>query len=221
MIVSGFHRRRDPNNDDNVVNIFVWPGAPLGTWTVTIIPRSLARGEVHGWIERVQGGRQSVFESADSSFTTNTICNGRRTITVAACDVRSGIATPGRFSSSGPTRDLRHKPDLAAPGVGIRSAMSTVVVEGQRRRNGLTVMSGTSMAAPHVAGSACLVFEAGGRHLWAEDVRQILTQTAAPVANTPSRVGHGLVDIDAAVSRARTWRSISSNRVARVPGARQ
>src|SRR5690606_33292358 len=77
-------------------------------------------------------------------------------------------AEPGRpaayFSSEGPTRDGRQKPDLSAPGRSVRAARS----KGLRRRYpdnerwrtaGTVAMDGTSMAAPHVAGAIALYLQ--------------------------------------------------------------
>lgn len=56
-----------------------------------------------------------------------------------------------RFSSYGPTRDDRvKKPDLAAPGLAIEAAKAGT-------SDGIKVMDGTSMPAPHVAGSIALL----------------------------------------------------------------
>ena len=55
------------------------------------------------------------------------------------------------FSSRGPTADGRIKPDLFGPGVRIQSAST---------RGGYTTASGTSFAAPYVAGVVALMLEA-------------------------------------------------------------
>ncbi|WP_158645733.1 S8 family serine peptidase [Stackebrandtia albiflava] len=63
-----------------------------------------------------------------------------------AYDVNNEIAY---FSSRGPGRDGQIKPDLAAPGVAVRSAYSN---------GGYGLMSGTSMASPHTAGVVALMW---------------------------------------------------------------
>ncbi|PPK97339.1 peptidase inhibitor I9 [Kineococcus xinjiangensis] len=74
----------------------------------------------------------------------------------------TGIVTPtpqiAGFSSRGPTLasdgDVL-KPDIAAPGVGILAAVAPQPGNGENDFGG---MSGTSMASPHIAGLAALIF---------------------------------------------------------------
>jgi hypothetical protein len=112
-------------------------------------------------------------------------------ITVGA--TTSGAApTMASFSASGPTAlSLRLKPDVVAPGSSILSSQP----------GGFGELSGTSMAAPHVAGAVALLLQ---RHPeWTPaQVKAALTATARPVGAAkpvgPLRAGAGLVDVAAA-----------------------
>lgn len=99
-------------------------------------------------------------------------------------------------SSRGPTADGRAKPDLSAPGVGIVSAQSGTV-------DGYAKLSGTSMAAPFVAGLALLMLEVDPG-LTSDALKRLLTDTAAD-RGAPGRdleYGAGVVDPYAALRAA-------------------
>ena len=96
------------------------------------------------------------------------------------------------FSSTG------DQVELAAPGVGINST---------KLGGGYIEFNGTSMASPHVAGSAALVIAAGitdsnGNGLINDEVRQALDSTALDLgtAGRDSLYGFGLVNVAAAVA---------------------
>ena len=110
-------------------------------------------------------------------------------------------ATPSEFSARA-VRGPALKPDVAAPGNTIASALTA-------SGSGVLVLSGTSMAAPHVAGIAAVVRQAHPDWSVAE-VKAAVVNTAGadvysrdgqlgPIA-APNRVGAGRVDAAAAVS---------------------
>jgi subtilisin family serine protease len=95
-----------------------------------------------------------------------------RAITVAA-ETESG-PTIASFSAGGPTPlSLRLKPDVTAPGVSVLSSVP-------RSEGTWQAFSGTSMAAPHVAGAAALL-EQRHRGWTVEQLKSALVQTGQPV----------------------------------------
>lgn len=105
------------------------------------------------------------------------------------------------FSSWGPTAELGLKPDVSAPGGLIRSTWPTT------QFGGYNVISGTSMASPHVAGAAAVLLSAGKSP---SDVATLLSNYAEPTVwagnpglgfyDSPLRQGAGLIKVDRAVA---------------------
>ncbi|MCS7006605.1 MAG: S8 family serine peptidase, partial [Gaiellaceae bacterium] len=121
--------------------------------------------------------------------------NAAQAISVGAVELASTSAAHADFSSVGPTPiSLRLKPDVVAPGVRILSATPD---------GGWAAYSGTSMAAPHVAGAAALLRQ---RHpTWtAAQIRSALVQTGSLLRDRANRLlgpafqGGGVVDLAAA-----------------------
>ena len=123
-------------------------------------------------------------------------------VTIGATDSSDVIAS---FSSRGPvplSGGGWRKPDLAAPGVGVRSSVLN---------NSYTELSGTSMAAPHVGGAVALLWSAHPSLRQNVDWTEwVLEHSATPrttgqgcggdgPAQVPNNVyGYGLLNIQAA-----------------------
>ena len=203
-----YHRRHDPSNGDHHVDIFLDPAtAPAGAWRVTLIGDDVVDGRFDAWVERDSGcaSCQSRFDARDAVplRTTGTIANGFRAVAVGAYDPRDAGLALAPFSSCGPTRDGRQKPDLVAPGVRIIAARSAP-------RAGtwtpVTVKSGTSMAAPHVTGTIACMLEVARRPLWIHETRRLLMGSARGVNVAPAdaaRFGSGYLDPARSIAGAR------------------
>ncbi|MEV4411076.1 S8 family serine peptidase [Catellatospora sp. NPDC049609] len=126
---------------------------------------------------------------------TGRLAAGPIDVTVQGEDVTDRIAS---FSSRGPSLRFGLKPELVAPGVGIRSTVPTALFGP-----GQYLMSGTSMAAPHVAGAAALLRQLHPGQAPAA-VLSTLVGTAKPVGGTPTAYGSGRLDVAAAARAALT-----------------
>jgi len=105
-----------------------------------------------------------------------------RNTTTRSDDVRSGS------SSVGPTLNGRRKPDIAAPGSSIMSTNSDWATEAD-----FINKSGTSMAAPHVAGAIILMEDGGNHTAMAQKAVLINTADAWDSNNTSSTADDGQV----------------------------
>ncbi|SDK26509.1 S8 family peptidase [Sediminibacillus albus] len=164
-----------------------WGGGPgLDEWY---------RPMVQNWIS---AGIVPVFSAGNDGPGDGTIAapaNYPEVIAVAATDASDGLAS---FSSRGPSPyNGEIKPDIAAPGVNIRSS-----VPGSDYESG---WNGTSMAGPHVAGTAALLLQADNA-LTVQEVKEILMETADTTTSSqypedPNEgFGHGIVNAFNAVS---------------------
>jgi subtilisin family serine protease len=196
-----FHMQLNPSDvgsGDSQLRIELGNGkAPVahGTWMLEIVVPEDAKTAraLHAWIGR-GGGMPSEFTGSIHEEMTVTVPGTASTvITVGAVEA----ATPtglGPFSSFGPTRDGREKPDVAAPGVAVRAARGGTANESR-------VESGTSMAAPHVAGAIALVLS---RAVDRQNLPSASQLRAALVQSTKNYNGHfdpgegfGVVDVAA------------------------
>jgi subtilisin family serine protease len=196
-----YNRAKDPNNFDNHIDFFLYPGASPGLWSVTIRADSVSDGSFHAWLERDDAcfRCQTRFRAFDCEdlYTTGTLANSHIPLVVGAYDAHSNSREVAPFSSVGPTRDNRPKPDLVAPGVGVLAARSAL--RGWRMSPGRVVRkSGTSMAAPHVTGTVALCLQGAKRPIWSHEIRALILEAASPVnvqIGDLLRYGRGYLDI--------------------------
>jgi subtilisin family serine protease len=114
-----------------------------------------------------------------------------QTLAVGATDQNDKIAS---FSSRGPVQwktGTFIKPDVSAPGVGVLSS-----VPG----GGYKSYSGTSMATPHVAGTAALIYQ-GAPNATIEAVKGLLEKNAVDLGDhgQDNVFGYGRIDAMASI----------------------
>lgn len=108
------------------------------------------------------------------------------------------------FSSMGPTRDGRQKPDVSAPGQAIAAARSSSAAFSDQvllaPGGKYVIEQGTSMASPHIAGLVALMLQAKPT-LTAAQIRSALRSTARTDANVGAvpntQWGYGKADAQA------------------------
>jgi subtilisin family serine protease len=169
------------------------------TWTVTLrADRVNAGGRWDAWVDTESCGYPgATFTSGqgyaiDSSDTVGVPGTARYVITVGAYTIRTRLTADSgsaggnpenagfisAFSSLGPTRDGRIKPDVTAPGTIIISDRSSAAPHNNMDPDAYhTAMAGTSMATPHVAGVVALMLQYEPE-LNATDISAILKNTA-------------------------------------------
>ncbi|KAL7951248.1 peptidase S8/S53 domain-containing protein [Trichoderma barbatum] len=134
-------------------------------------------------------------EGNTGPFYSSSGANGHNVLSVAAVNVTgnpnistsdpSAAPIPALFTSWGPTNELLLKPDIGAPGFEIVST-----VPG----NDFDSMSGTSMAAPYIAGIAALyISKHGGRELHGPGFAKML---ANRIVSSGVSIGWAVDDVD-------------------------
>ena len=181
LAVFASSRLTEPNNGGNVLGIYLAPGLPVGDWTIRL--RSLGGDTVdyHAWVERLDSA-QSSFARPVPTHTLGSISTGRLSIVVGSYDAHKASFPISSFSSSGPTRDGREKPEISAPG-------GFVIAAHSRTGTGVVRKSGTSMAAPAVTGLVALMLAEAARNGVQLSINDIRAKLAAGAEQQPPVAG--------------------------------
>lgn len=223
----------DARNSDRWFQIVLYDFASSnppaqGTYTVTLtnVNASSPYSEVltyHTWLYN-KSDNSFALASGDNTYIVGSPGSAKDAITVGAHVTRwrwhnyagssynySGTEESddiAEFSSNGPLRDGTTKPEIAAPGKGVISSLSTFSsagtsrqVEGQKH----FLNQGTSMACPVVSGAVALLLQANSS-LTDSDVKSLLTSNAISDSYTGSvpnnTWGYGKLDALTAMAKA-------------------
>jgi endonuclease G len=169
-----------------------------GPWCLVVRADEIrSSGLVHAWLERDNVRPIKLTSHLSELCTLSIPGTARSVISVASIDASQPYKVAS-YSSAGPTRDGREKPDLAAPGEGIIAARGGTLQDVRQE-------SGTSMATPHVTGAIALLFSRQERRriadpnvlqLNANQCRQALTQSTQNFNGRFTReMGYGALDV--------------------------
>jgi len=216
-----------------VMRVYSPKNLPREGWTATLTGKSIAGdGAWDAWIASDGEFTPGLGYEVTSRKTVSIPATTHSTIAVGAYVTRMrwtgkdggswNYSTSERqgdiavFSSIGPTRDGRLKPEICAPGKGIVAPRSSDVKPKDSDPDDFyTVKAGTSMAAPHVAGIVALALQYN-QHLGPNQAKSILQLTGKHDANTgemdPAQGstvwGYGKADAKLAVPRSSGMHSI-------------
>ncbi len=219
-------------NRDNRILIRISRGTAAsvitGNWTINLTEISNNAATFDAWIQR--GNAHPTFpNSPDSRRSSISIPGTSREVIAVGCyqtkpggtTAAAGARNISSFSSRGPTRDGRIKPDISAPGEDIMAPLSSSIPSpgaGLVDSTGkYQLMAGTSMATPHVTGAVALILQKTPSLRQAQVVEILkrsaradsLTGTGNAVPN--NNWGYGKLDVAAALTanvptlQSRNW----------------
>ncbi|HEX6096037.1 MAG TPA: S8 family serine peptidase [Thermoanaerobaculia bacterium] len=172
-VLAGVERAIDPNDDGDPSDRADVVNMSLGGFATPDDPviAAVERGAAAGVVFSLAAGNTAALGGLGSPGLAPSA------ITVAASDLEDKVAT---FSTGGPAGGTWSlKPEIAAPGVDIVSSVLS---------NRTIKASGTSMAAPHVAGVAALLLEQHP-HWTPQDVKTAIVSTAKPILGRQEQAG--------------------------------
>ncbi|MDB8798415.1 bifunctional germination protease/germinant receptor pseudoprotease CspBA [Romboutsia sp. 1001216sp1] len=164
-----------------------------GIWKLVFTPIDVVVGNVNIYLPTSEGiSKDTRFLGADKNLTVTVPGTASKVITVGSFNSRTDNVSV--FSGEGDIERNVIKPDLLAPGEDILS-----VLPG----GSLGALTGTSMATPHVTGSAALLMEWGivnrnDLFFYGQKLRAFLIKEARrnPVYRYPNNsMGYGLFDL--------------------------
>lgn len=183
------HNRTDTSVPNGATHILVFFNSPVASGA-SILFRRMQNGGT-GTVDAYMDPLAGHFSIGTEAGTITEPANAEDVIAVGSFNTKTPAGDPAvqsisSFSSLGPSRDGRGKPDLAAPGSVIYSAKSLdpyqdassepETVPGQPD---YIIEQGTSMATAHVTGIAALVWESNPS-LTGAQMRERLKNTADP-----------------------------------------
>jgi subtilisin family serine protease len=227
------------HNGEKQVGIYLMGYTASGTWNIYLIDNQLGAGTphwMHSWIfwddtyltRFINGDNQITISSPGSAKSIITV--GAQTTKTDWTDIDGNpqqvtgqtIGDISTYSSRGPIRDGRFKPDVTAPGTVIGAAMTGevpvsdpgyayrkyILADGQH-----WILMGTSMASPHVAGLVAILLGADLSYTYTPAaLKSVLAYSAdrsSPVTGAPNSTwGYGKAKADAAA----TWAAGDSPR---------
>ncbi|NGX51149.1 MAG: Serine protease AprX [Chlamydiae bacterium] len=204
------HIKSDPDNGDNFIRLkfaeksYDWGG----TWGVRLRGIKISDGGFHAWIAATGGELRPKFIDSDPDCTLGSFSNGKKSIVVGSYDANEEDQI-SYFSSSGPTRDGRRKPEVSAPGHDVWAADSTT-------GNGRCSSRGTSMAAPAVTGFVSRMYGIASKRnisLTIDETREILTDSALKVKQVDSMRWHSQYGFGRVRSKSLSHRRLQSTKL--------
>tara|TARA_R110001592_G_scaffold23456_2_gene91954 strand:+ start:4540 stop:7149 length:2610 start_codon:yes stop_codon:yes gene_type:complete len=203
FLIAGFEWALNPDGDTNTIhdipdvinNSWRWRDIIDTAQCGGFVPRLMNTIEAAGIANVFSGGNtgpNNVGLNAPQRINTNLV----NTFCVGSIDGNQSFPYPiSGFSTRGPSQcpgngPLSIHPEVVVPGQNVRSAWGA---------DGYNVISGTSMASPHVSGAILLLKEAFPQ-LSGKDLMEALYFSAIDMgpAGEDNTFGRGLIDVDAA-----------------------